>query len=505
MRQPSHRPPGWLLALLVLVAFAFQGTRGLWEPDEGRYTTTAVNMLDGGNWLVPTIDREHAHLTKPPLTYWAVAASIGLLGHHEWAARLPGALAFVGTGLLVFGLGRRFCPARPWLPAVVWSLSLAPVMGANIVSTDALLAFFETAAMYAFVEAWSRDGPARRRWLLGMWLGWGLAFMTKGPPGLLPLAAMVAFLAIHDRPRLRGLFAFPGLLVFAVVAFTWFALVVRQQPDRLGYFLGYEVYDRVFTAAHNRNSHWYGAFEVYVPVLVVGALPWWALALAAAGGPRAAWHRVRERVRARDRATLLLLYWFVVPLVVFCLARSRLYLYVLPLFVPLAIVLARSLATWPWLDDRRLAAIAVATAVVLLAVKGGTAYWPHDRDARRIAAAIGPVVERQRATEVAFVNMRPYYGITLYLRLPAEDVRIAEPHRPYSGFAESDDLCTEVAERENSLYATKRAGADAFLAAVARCGGPQPVEVGHFEADGREIALYMMRGQPAVPLAGEPD
>ncbi len=67
-----------LLALLVLMAFAFQGTRGIYEPDEGRYTATAINMLKSGDWLVPTVDGEHPHLTKPPITYWALAASMGV-------------------------------------------------------------------------------------------------------------------------------------------------------------------------------------------------------------------------------------------------------------------------------------------------------------------------------------------------------------------------------------------------------------------------------------------
>ena len=58
-------------------------------------------MLASGDWLLPTLDGEHPHLTKPPMTYWALASSFGLLGTNEWAARLPGALAFVGTGLLV--------------------------------------------------------------------------------------------------------------------------------------------------------------------------------------------------------------------------------------------------------------------------------------------------------------------------------------------------------------------------------------------------------------------
>ncbi|HET9693180.1 MAG TPA: glycosyltransferase family 39 protein, partial [Steroidobacteraceae bacterium] len=119
MTAPAGSPRAvfGLLALLVVVGFAFQGTRGIWEPDEGRYTSVGINMYESGDWLIPTVDGEHPHLTKPPLTYWALAASFALLGHHEWAARLPSAVAFVATGLLVFGLGRRLCPARPTLPA----------------------------------------------------------------------------------------------------------------------------------------------------------------------------------------------------------------------------------------------------------------------------------------------------------------------------------------------------------------------------------------------------
>ena len=143
------------------MAFVFQGTRGIWEPDEGRYTSVGLNMLESGDYLVPTIDGERPHLTKPPITYWALAGSFAVLGKNEWAARLPGALAFIGTGLLMFGLGRRFCPAKPWLPALVYALSLAPVLGANVVSTDVLLTFFEAAAMYAFVEAWVGQGRGR--------------------------------------------------------------------------------------------------------------------------------------------------------------------------------------------------------------------------------------------------------------------------------------------------------------------------------------------------------
>ena len=119
MSTARARVPLWLVALLCLMAIAFQGTRGLWEPDEGRYSSGGVQMERSGDWLIPTVDGEKPHLTKPPVTYWALAASFALLGQNEWAARAPSALAYVGTGLFMFGLGRRLCAGKPWLPQEV--------------------------------------------------------------------------------------------------------------------------------------------------------------------------------------------------------------------------------------------------------------------------------------------------------------------------------------------------------------------------------------------------
>jgi len=109
------------IAIVVLYACAFQGARPLYSPDEGRYTNVALNMLESGDWLRPTLHPEVEHWAKPPLTYWSVATSIAVFGRHEFAARLPGALAFAGTVLLMVRLGRRFVPKQPWLPALTYA------------------------------------------------------------------------------------------------------------------------------------------------------------------------------------------------------------------------------------------------------------------------------------------------------------------------------------------------------------------------------------------------
>ena len=72
------RSPGfWIGALAVVLALALLGHRGIWDPDEGRYTNVALHMLSSGDWIDPHRSTEVGHWTKPPLTYWAIASAVG--------------------------------------------------------------------------------------------------------------------------------------------------------------------------------------------------------------------------------------------------------------------------------------------------------------------------------------------------------------------------------------------------------------------------------------------
>lgn len=79
-RVAERGPDGSLryatLARALLIAFAFQGSRGLFEPDEGRYANIALQMLETGNYLDPRLNSETLHFAEPPLTYWLIAGSI---------------------------------------------------------------------------------------------------------------------------------------------------------------------------------------------------------------------------------------------------------------------------------------------------------------------------------------------------------------------------------------------------------------------------------------------
>ena len=106
--QRLLRSPGfWIALLATTLALALLGGRGIWDPDEGRYTNVAMHMLDSGDWLNPRRSTEVGHWTKPPLTYWAIASSIAVFGPNAFAGRLPATLAYLFCVWLAWRSARR--------------------------------------------------------------------------------------------------------------------------------------------------------------------------------------------------------------------------------------------------------------------------------------------------------------------------------------------------------------------------------------------------------------
>lgn len=419
----------WLAVIgLFAYALAFQGVRGLATPDEGRYTNVALNMIESGEWLTPHLDSEREHLAKPPLTYWLLAASISLFGRNEWAVRLPNAIAFATTVLLVFGIAKTVAPSVGIGAAFIYATCPLVYAAANIVTTDTLLTLWEALAVFGFVAWWSKR--QRTHWNLLMWSGFGLAFLTKGPPGLLPTIPMLGWLLAQKHPRaLRRFFHPLGIALFCVIGFGWYLQMVIADPSRWDYFIGNEVIGRIFTGVHRRNSEFLGAFYVYLPIIILGPLPWtvpwlikiWNLRHAACR--RLVWQRLRQA----EPWTKFLLLWAMIPLVIFFLAKSRLPLYILPLFVPLSLLLAIGSQTRVNRILGHPARMAMLVAFCVLA-RGAISYPSLHKDSRRIADQLRPLLP-STTSEIVFVDCTAYYGLRFYLGNEVELVQF-KPKMP---------------------------------------------------------------------------
>src|SRR5579862_4443971 len=246
------------------------GQPALWEPDEGRYAEIAREMVISGDYVTPRDDFE-LYFEKPPLVYWAEAASIRAFGVNEFAVRLPAALFSIGQVVITAALAEViFGEAAALLAALVLALSPLFFGFARFATLDPALAFFLTAALAAFYAA-SRDDsftrPSARKWMLVSAAMLALGTLAKGPIALL-LGGAIALAWLATERRLRLLARMPLVwcgLIYAAIVIPWFILMEARNPGFLSFFLIHEHLERYVTSSEHGWGPWF-----FIPVVIGG-------------------------------------------------------------------------------------------------------------------------------------------------------------------------------------------------------------------------------------------
>ena len=454
-------------ALLVLAALSwsllFLGTRPLADPDEGRYGEAAREMLVARQPWYPTLDGR-PHLTKPPLAYWLSASGMALFGQNEWGARAGLALAFTASIAAAFSVGRRWGGSERAGTGAALALATSPLAyaAASVLSTDAFVAAADGVAIACAARALT-DPAARRAAVRWMWLALGVAFLAKGPPGLLPLAGVALAWPLRAAPR-------PGerwidllsAAVFTVVGLGWYAAMVAADPARLRMFVGEEVVDRFFTDRFERDA------PAWLPLLTLvgGALPWTPWGIAALRRPPA--------VAAGRALQRLLGGWILTGLVVFTLSRSRMPFYTVPLVLGLAAPAGARVAERcaAWTPRRRAAGLAaLALLAALLAElrrepERFSSSVRHSADvARVVRSELEPLGPR---TPVVVLQGRYPPGLAFYLRRPILTTRMRRSDDRFGPDLARADLPAWLATRGGRAVAVGEAAAFGKLAAGIR-------------------------------------
>ncbi len=321
-----------LLLILVAAALLFMvraASVPLLDPDESRFARTSVEMLRGGDPVVPRFEGR-TRLSKPPLVHWIQSFLFGIFGSGEWVARLHAALATLGSMLLVgWVAARRFGDeAGLWAASILITMPLVFVP-ARLGTLDALLAV-HVLAVIAMDLVPGRPGAVRSLVVGGLL---GLAFLVKGPVGVLvPLLVILAGRTATGRPLLPSVTDIVrSLAAWCFVVLPWgLALLHRLGPGPLWTTLQGEALERFFAGTVHVEPFWY-----YGKVVAVGILPWLApfcLALV---------RLIRMRREAAARTALYVVAGLTAGLVFFSISQGKLPTYILPL-APLAAVLV----TW---------------------------------------------------------------------------------------------------------------------------------------------------------------
>lgn len=328
-----------LISVLFILVFGFElGSRAIWSPDEGRYSEIPREMLVSGDFVTPHLDGVK-YFEKPPLFYWLQAAAIKTFGLNTWALRLTPTLFTLLACLAVYGAGRRFYGRRTglWSAAILASSFLFYVLGRVIILDMAVTTLMSTALLAFLVGVRTPDGRVRRFYLWGFYILMALATLTKGLIGIiLPGMVIFVWLALYNEWRLlRTLYIPSGLLLFLLVAAPWHILVSLRNPEFPYFYFVQQHFLRYFTMAEQRyQPNWF-----FIPILLLGLYPWATFLPQALRRALPRWSE-----RSAHKETVFLLLWAALIFTFFSLSHSKLVPYILPVFPPLAILLANYLA-----------------------------------------------------------------------------------------------------------------------------------------------------------------
>ena len=181
-------------------------------------------------------------------------------------AILPSLLEAVGVVLVTAWIGRRLFDAGVGVVAGLVVLTTVGVFSfAHSAMPDMALLLALTGAMAAYVR-WETGGTSAD--LVAFYALVGIACLTKGAAGLLPLAiVLVHTLTVRGVAGLRRLGSAPGLVLLLVIAVPWW--IVAATADRERFVSGIVLYDQLLWYVPTTGRHWRAISE---PIMV-GTIP----------------------------------------------------------------------------------------------------------------------------------------------------------------------------------------------------------------------------------------
>jgi 4-amino-4-deoxy-L-arabinose transferase-like glycosyltransferase len=303
---------------------------GLLGADEPRYAQVAREMFSRHEWITPTLN-DKPWLEKPALYYWQTILAYKVFGVSDWAARLCSAVDATLMVVAVYVFLQRFRSRVPLsgssLDGALMTASASGIIGfARAASMDMPLAAMFTIALLAWYAWYESASP---RYLALFYIFLGLAMLAKGPIAPFLAAVTIAIFAAAKadyRLIVRTLWI-PGVVLFCAVALPWYFAVQLKNPE----------FFRVFILQHNLARygkdvyHHVEPFWYYLPVILLGLVPWTMFVAAALSASiRTWWTEKREMLRSGDPLPVFLLIWLVVPIAFFSISASKLPGYILP-------------------------------------------------------------------------------------------------------------------------------------------------------------------------------
>jgi len=333
------------------------------DRDEPRFAEASREMIQRDDYIVPYFN-DHSRLDKPPLAYWAQAASYRLFGENDFAARFPSAIAAALVALSIFAWGTRVGGnSVGWWAAIIFTLSLQTFLHAKAAVADMWLVLFVTLAHWSGFEligcssseskhetsnppsrCYGAAGVEHRTSNLWWWMFYvslAFGFLAKGPIGWAPLATVAAtkFFLLDGRLASRFKFARGVLLMLAILALWGIPALVRTHGEFFVVGIGRHVVGRSFASMEGHGANSFGMYLLLLPfyfvTIFISFFPW---------SVKLPW-LTKKLWRRRDAIDNYLSAGVAIIFIIFSLIKTKLPHYTLPAFPLIALLLARRVTT----------------------------------------------------------------------------------------------------------------------------------------------------------------
>ena len=196
----------------------------------------ARNMITSGDWVTPRLDGV-IYLEKPPLIYWLIAISYKVFGVHDWAARIPMALAAMALSWLTAAFGIwAFGKRAGFYAGIAMATCVGLWLFTRVLIPDVMLTGTIALAMWSLLRALDQEEAHPRVWAHVLAFSLGVGLLWKSLIGVVfPVASGLIYLALTrqllSRRTWKRLRPFSGMLIILLIAAPWHVLAtLRNAP-----------------------------------------------------------------------------------------------------------------------------------------------------------------------------------------------------------------------------------------------------------------------------------
>ena len=329
------------ISFIVLIWFFMSfykiSDRDLWSSGETRDARIAQEMILSGDFLIPRFNGVFTPW-KPPLFHWTecMASLLTEKQVNVFSSRLPSSLSFlIGALAIYFLLSGIITNQARFFASLIFLTTYKFAWMSRVAQIDPLfsvlvgisyLIFFR---FYNFYE--NLQKKQRSLYLLSFYVFSALAVLAKGPAGIVIIAGGILLFLLLDRNisfvfKILNLW---GILIFIFLGGGWyFALMITKGMDFVSEFFINQNMNRFLKAFDHKKP-----FNYFITQFIGGFMPWTFFFLS---GCLAGLFRKKKM----SKIDLFSFSCVIVVFLFFSISKSKRGVYILPLYIPAAIITA---------------------------------------------------------------------------------------------------------------------------------------------------------------------